>query len=308
MDNLVNKALAATRETKDIEFKSEFNVTSNQDWCEIIKDIMAMTNSGGGVIIFGLDDAGNPTGYDPSHLIGYDSADITNKIDKYTAMKFSDYDIVEKTKAGIRLAVMIVKGSSIPIVFKKPGTYNVEGNKQKTAFKEGSVYFRHGAISAPGTTNDLDKSFKRELNRVRKSWLQDIGKIVKAPSESQVVVVPKSVQQTAGGAAAMVRLTTDPKAPTYGSLDFDVTHPYRQKELIRQVKQKLPDGVPFNAYDVTSLWYAHEIGDHPEFHHKPKFGSTQYSDAYVDWIVSSYNNDREFLNTARARHYELKHT
>ena len=307
MDKLIDKALVAIRETKNIEFKSEFDTTSNQDWCEIIKDIIALANSGGGVIIFGLDDVGSPTGYDPSPLLAYDGADIINKIDKYTATKFADFDIVEKAKEGHRLAVMVIRNSPIPIVFKKPGTYSIEGNKQKTSFKEGSVYFRHGAISAPGTTNDLEKSFKRELDRVRKSWLQDIGKIVKAPSESQIVVVPKSVQQSAGGAAALVRLTTDPNAPVIGNIDFDQTHPYRQKELIREVKKRIPEDVVFNSYDVTSIWYAHNIGDHPEFMHQPKFGSTQYSPAFVDWIVESLRNNRKFFKEAREKHYKLKH-
>ena len=307
MDKLLEKALVAARETKNIEFKSEFDTTSNQDWCEIIKDIIAITNSGGGIIIFGLDDSGNPTGYDPSALLAFDTADITNKIDKYTASEFSDFDLIENNKAGSRLAVMIIKSVSIPIVYRKPGTYNVEGKKQKTAFKEGSVYFRHGAISAPGTTNDLEKSFKRELDRVKKSWLQDIGKIVKAPSESEVVIVPRSVQQSAGGAAALVRLTTDPNAPVIGSIDFDQTHPYRQKELIQEVKKRISKDLVFNSYDVTSIGYAHHIGDHPEFIHLPKFGSPQYSPAFVDWIVESLQNNRNFLNEARDDHYTIKH-
>ena len=54
MDRLISKALNAKRESKYIEFKSEFNPDSPQDWCEIIKDIVALANTGGGVIIFGV--------------------------------------------------------------------------------------------------------------------------------------------------------------------------------------------------------------------------------------------------------------
>ena len=248
-----------------------------------------------------------PSDYDVTALLEVDPADITNKMSKYIGQQFSDFHFYEKTKNGLNIAVMAIEGSSIPIVFKKPGTYSTSNKQQKTAFKEGSVYFRHGAKSAPGNSDDLRRSFQKELDRVKKSWLSDIGKIVKAPDKSEVIVVPRSIQQTAGGTAALIRLTTDPNAPAYGNLDFDLTHPYRQKELINLVKQKLPDGAIFNAYDVTSLWYAHDIGDHPEFHHTPKFGSTQYSDAFVDWIVSSYNNEREFLKNARTKHYEIKH-
>ncbi|MBN4050468.1 putative DNA binding domain-containing protein [Gammaproteobacteria bacterium AH-315-M22] len=307
MDKLIEKALTATRESKYVEFKSEFDTTSTQGWCEIIKDIVAISNSGGGVIAFGLNDSGQPAGYDAAALLGTDSADITNKMSKYIGQQFSDFHIQEDHKEGHQIAIMVIEGSPIPIVFKKPGTYSTGEKQQKTAFKEGSVYFRHGAKSAPGNTEDLQRSFQKELDRVKKSWLSDIGKIVKAPSESEVVVVSKAAQQSAGGTAALIRLTTDPNASAYRKIDFDITHPYRQKELINHVKEKLPEGVVFNSYDVTSLWYAHNIGDHPEFHHTPKFGSTQYSDAYVEWILNSHKNDREFFNKARAKHYEIKH-
>lgn len=308
MEKLIKKSLTATRESKYIEFKSEFDPSSTPDWCEIIKDIIAISNSGGGTIVFGLNDSGEPTGYDATALLATDPANITNKISKYVGQQFSDFHIQEEEKEGHKIALMVIESSPIPLVFKKPGTYSSGEKQQKTAFKEGSVYFRHGAKSAPGNTEDLQRSFQKELDRVKKSWLNDIGKIVKAPSESEVIVVSKTAQQSAGGAAALIRLTTDPSAPTYGKIDFDITHPHRQKELIIKVKEKLPEGVIFNAYDVTSLCYAHEIKEHPEFHHSPKFGSTQYSDAYVEWINSSYNNDREFFKKARKRHYEIKHS
>jgi schlafen family protein len=306
MDKLIEKALVATRETKFIEFKSEFDITSKQAWCEVIKDIIAISNSGGGVIAFGLNDIGEPTDYDATGLLGIDSADITNKISKYIGSQFSDFDILEKQKDGHTIALMHIEGAAIPIVFKKPGTYSID-SKQQTAFKEGSVYFRHGAKSAPGNTEDLHRSFQKELDRVKKSWLNDIGKIVKAPKESEVVVVPKLVQQSASGAAALIRLTTDANAPVYGTIDFDISHPYRQKELIAKVKEKLPEHVTFNSYDVISIWYAHEISNHPEFHHTPHFSGTQYSDAYVEWIVSNHESNRDFFSLARARHYEIKH-
>ncbi len=50
MEKLIEKALTATCETKFIEFKSRFDVDSKQDWCEVIKDIIAISNSGGGIM------------------------------------------------------------------------------------------------------------------------------------------------------------------------------------------------------------------------------------------------------------------
>ena len=50
MEKLIEKSITATHESKYIEFKSEFDINSKQDWCEVIKDIIAISNSGGGVL------------------------------------------------------------------------------------------------------------------------------------------------------------------------------------------------------------------------------------------------------------------
>jgi predicted HTH transcriptional regulator len=44
-------ALARTTETADVDFKSAFDATSAGEWLEIIKDIVALANSGGGLLI-----------------------------------------------------------------------------------------------------------------------------------------------------------------------------------------------------------------------------------------------------------------
>ena len=45
MTTTLEKALSATQESKYIEFKGEWQTTSDHDWCEIIKDIVALANS-----------------------------------------------------------------------------------------------------------------------------------------------------------------------------------------------------------------------------------------------------------------------
>ena len=54
MDEIIARGLNAKRESKYIEFKSSFDSKSGRDWCEIIKHIVAISNTGDGVIIFGL--------------------------------------------------------------------------------------------------------------------------------------------------------------------------------------------------------------------------------------------------------------
>ena len=44
---------------------------------------------------------------------------------------------------------------------------------------------------------------------------------------------------------------------------------------------------------------AHGIDDRPEFFHRPKFGSPQYSDAFARWIIAEYEGDPEFFQKAK---------
>ena len=86
MDKLLEKALKAKRESKHIEFKEYFNPSSGQDWCEIVKDIVAIANSGGGVIVFGVQNNGTPSVCDISQVTALDTATITDKIFRYTGV------------------------------------------------------------------------------------------------------------------------------------------------------------------------------------------------------------------------------
>jgi hypothetical protein len=61
-------ALVLPHETASADFKSSFDPSSGAEWMEILKDIVAMANSGGGLITVGLDDHGVPCGGDVTPL------------------------------------------------------------------------------------------------------------------------------------------------------------------------------------------------------------------------------------------------
>jgi len=44
-----------------------------------------------------------------------------------------------------------------------------------------------------------------------------------------------------------------------------------------------------------------------EWVHLPRWGTYQYSDDFVTWLVNQYDRDNEFFAKARARNYELTH-
>ncbi|MBI4266882.1 MAG: ATP-binding protein [Chloroflexi bacterium] len=223
MIDIAFKALTAQRESKHVEFKGRFDSNSSGQWCELIKDIVAISNSGGGIIVFGLDSLGIPTGESVEMITCIDPADISNKICKYTRTADFDLEIRSLEKEGHKLAGFIIKPVSIPLVFERQGAYDDVAGKHRTVFSVGTVYFRHGSKSEPGTTEDIRQVIERQLEHVRKSWIKGVKKVVHAPEGSQFIavqsvsngakqVVPTSVRAVNDQSALPVRVTRDPTA------------------------------------------------------------------------------------------------
>jgi hypothetical protein len=289
------------RESKRVDFKGQLDLSKAEDWCEIIKDLCAMANSGGGSILVGLKDDGTSSGWDPSNILATDPAHLVDKIAKYTGEQFSDFEIVPTKHEAAWIADIRIAGVAVPLVFVQPGTYEIAQGKQKTAFSRGTIYFRHGAKSEPANSKDLRDFLEREIGRARRSWLGNIRKVVKAPPGSTVNVLSPGAPTAVTAAAGAVRLVDDPKAPTFGMLNPDDTHPHRQTEIVVKVNEKLAERKRVTSFDIQCIRKVHQINEtKPRYFHRSKFSSPQYSEAFVDWIVASFEKDPTFFDKARA--------
>ena len=309
MTDMVSKALGARRESKHVEFKRSFDPKFLGDWCELIKDIVAIANSGGGVIVIGLENNGDPSVVDVSAVCELDQAEMLDKVRKYAGSRFDGIEVIEAEKAGSRVAILEISASRIPLVFERVGTYDVgeERQKQKNAFSVGSVYFRHGAKSEPGTSDDLQKAIDRHLELVRHEWLDGVRKVVRAPQGSRIAVFDGEVVESDSPNATPIRLVDDPQAPGYRLIDQDTTYPYRQTELIAVVNGMLPDGIHINSYDLLCFRRAHGIDLNPQYSHTPKYGTTQYSDAFAKHLVNCHKEDQEVFTKVREWNFERIH-
>jgi len=313
-------------ESATVDFKASFDPQATQDWCELIKDIVAMSNSGGGTIIVGVADDGSASGTDLQDLLGLDAADVTNKLHSYTGHHFAAFEIAQAVRGGQPVAAIRIGGSRIPIVFTAHGGYPVKPSGQKTAFVKGSVYFRHGAKSEPGTTEDLRLALERELEAVKDFWLHGIGKVMAAPSGSTVQIVRQDVtlrdNQTATAVrltrdanapmlalsnvtlrdtqdATAIRLTNDENAPALSVVQADKLYPYRQKELVKRLAGRLDGTVTVSSHDLQCIRRAFPVDDDPTFSHQAQYSPRKYTEAYVDWILQQVAADPAFFQKAR---------
>lgn len=300
-EHIIEKTLAAKRESKYIEFKESFDTDSNQDWCENIKDIIAIANSGGGIIVYGLKNNGTVSNFNSSKLFKLDTAIFNDKISKYIEAVFCNFEIVEIKKDKSKLVGLVIEDSRIPFVFCKPGTYALNDRKQKNAFSQGTIYFRHGAKSEPCNSTDLKDVIERNLELIKKSWLGNIRKVVNAPSDSRIEVLSSKVTLSNAPNATPIRITNDISAPSYRLEDPNITHPYRQKDVLNILQKDLK--IKLNSFHFRCVRKEYKIdGSRPDMCWISNFGSPQFSSHYVNFLKEEFKKDNKFFDKIREKY------
>ena len=235
-------------------------------------------------------------------VAGLDEELIHEQLARYAEPEFEAFTVEPISRDGRPATAIVVEGSGgAPLVFTRQGR-----SGDQVVFTRGGLYFRHGARSEPATGVDVRDFINRQLEATRAQWLRNIRQVMHAPDGAEVAVV-ETAERDEEGRPTLIRLTTDPHAPLYGQVDPDRSHPYRQKEVIREVNARLGEGT-VNAFVVLSVRRVHQITEEtrPEFVHVPKFGSPQYSDAFVDWLVAEHERDPGFFPRAKARYLAIR--
>lgn len=292
-------ALAHTAETAQVDFKSAFNPGDKGELLEVVKDIVAMANSGGGYILFGLKDNGTPSAADLSALAGLDPAKVTDAIYKYTDCQFQNFELRKAVKGEHHITALCVGTTDVPIVFSQTGNYADGSGKQRNAFLGGTVYFRHGAKSEPANTEDLRYFIERRLEAIRSDWLDKIATVVEAPTGSVIQVLRPGSLDPSGGTP--VKLVADASAATtlpVGAIDDG--WPHRQKEVVLEFNKVLSGRKTINASHILHVRRAYDIEKRGDFCYTQKHVSPKYSRAFVDWLVQQFNADEEFFEKAKA--------
>jgi len=301
-DRILEKARLLEKETKQIEFKETFDADSPRHWCEIIKDVVAISNSGGGCILIGVRNDGTPSQFEHVSALNLEPAQVTDKIANYTGQQFAQFEVTSVERHGENVPALLIDGVPIPMVFIKPGTYDLGNGRQQRAFQAGAVYFRHGAKSEPGNNDDLRDAIEREIRRIRKSWLGNIRKVIRAPLGYEVWTLPPDVRIDTALTAAPIRITDEPNAPALRLETPDASHPFRQKEVVQIVNERLKGARTVNSYDMLCVRKVHAVNEtKPQYYYRSKYGCAQYSMDFVNWLVASYEHDPSFFDKARAK-------
>jgi EC042_2821-lke REase len=133
--------------------------------------------------------------------------------------------------------------------------------------------------------------------------------VAKKPKGAKVQIALGGPGKPGDGRVVPVRLTDDPGAPVVRALVPDRTHPFRQKELLTELNARLPEARrEVTGHDIQCVRKVYGIDGKAEYSHKPLFGSRQYSQAFLYWMVERSMKDRAFFSKARKKAKDIVKT
>jgi hypothetical protein len=279
---LLKRAAMAKRNSKRVQ------LVDRLDWAALVRDVAALANSGGGVIVV--------------ESRAFDEEELYEQLGMFVEPEFEGFEAHAIVRDQSPATAIVVEAVTTPLAFARSSEASTG-----PAFARGDVYFRHGGRSGPATGKDVRDFIRRALDATRQQWIANIRQVMHAPDGAEVAIV-ETAERDDEGRPTLIRLTTDPHAPLYGQVDPDRSHPYRQKEVIEELNRRVDRTGSVNAFDVLSVRRIHGVSEEtrPEFVHVPKFGSPQYSDAFVDWLVEQNARDPRFFDDAKARYVAIR--
>ena len=184
---LENFAVSDSRsEPANLEFKSDFDGLKST-WLDILKHVVAMANSGGGTLIFGVDKDGNRVGIRASLLQTFDPANVSNKLRSFTsgrvASAYRELECAGKLFGFLQIAL----GERL-VVFESDGNYQGSDGKPGRAFIKGVVYTRIPGSTREAEQVDLDALTDRIVQARVSRILARIEHVAHAPLESDLVI------------------------------------------------------------------------------------------------------------------------
>lgn len=245
VSSLVRAVPANSRvECAHFELKREFS-PSTHSWAELAKDIVAMANSGGGVILFGVDDNGLRRGLPESLLRVLDAAKVTDQLRRRAPSASVSTAYLERTYYKKLYGALIVQPLRVPLVFDKEWGYQGADGKPRIAIQPGVLYVRTPGKSAPASQADVHQVWEQSVSLAFEKTMARIERVASLPFDSELIVTGEGTPDSGfllvdKGEGRPVQIVADPDTPAVPLrevLATDVPFASVASEVASQVRQ-----------------------------------------------------------------------
>ena len=233
-DPLSNEAvvavLAAREENSIIDYKVDFD-GSDEHWLEITKDVMALANTLGGYLAFGIRNG-------TFEIVGLNDEAI-RLLSEPNVLLLKLNRFVEPSFTTVRSKLVCVEGKSCVVIHvpashghthivARDGSFRHPTGTPKVVLRQGTFYVRRSGANHLGNARDLDAIVARRIEYFRSSLMGKIARVVEAPADSEILVVK---QEGDSGTQKRFVIEDAPDAISVKGLSFTVAPETPEQEI-----------------------------------------------------------------------------
>ncbi|MEX2144269.1 MAG: hypothetical protein WD740_06715 [Anaerolineales bacterium] len=179
--------MAGESRNEDLKIKIDIQVAAEK--LELIKNIAAIANSGGGKIILGKNEKKSP-GISVAETKQLDSARVADLVSKY--IKPSQVHVghtLKRVKKGRFLLTLNISRVTYPVVFSKQGFDPIAN---RPVFRVGDVWTRHSSKTEPIEHEDLRLWIEAAKGSAINQMKDRLRIIAEAPEDADIKAVTRS--------------------------------------------------------------------------------------------------------------------
>ncbi len=161
------KNIIRQKENSEIEFKESFHSPKSKDK-KLHKWIASFANSNGGLILYGVNDAGELIGLQNKKLQKFDNKDLSQELLDYFAPEIKFELFIKKINTVEIGFLYIYKSENKPVITIKSANNTIQ---------EGDIFFRYPGQSRKISYGDLRNILEEKQNQLNEKWLKLISNV-----------------------------------------------------------------------------------------------------------------------------------
>jgi hypothetical protein len=254
-------ARAGQQEGALVELKESFQ-DDTEGWLKLERQLVGIGNSGGGIVIFGIDRRGNRVGLPNSLTAAFDPANLMQKLQRHASTASVPTAYVEVMQYGKRYGTLFIGPTVHITVFDKVGNVQGATGRSKAIFQQGVVYVRGEGTTREARQSDLDLLINERVRDGLTAFLARIERVAELPAATELLArspgsdrgyvlvsggqgVPVTIAENDDAKAVHLTEVLVPDAPL-SSLDA---------EVVGQVRQWHADAVHRVPRETLMRWY-----------------------------------------------------
>ena len=176
-------------EGRQQDYKLMFDPDNPEAKVDLVKNLVAMANAGGGQIVFGRDEI-SIFGLDKATCQALDSARLIDIVTRY--IKPAQIEISHEIHqiSGSYILTIYVGAAKYPIVMSRKGDWKgMNSRKERPLFLQGDIWIRHGSKTERITFEDMRAWFEQIRREERERILSRITHLVNLPDNAEIQIV-----------------------------------------------------------------------------------------------------------------------